>query len=53
MSNPPSPALDRNGLIAVRRSTHSAIYTLVGALILVVLLTAAPWICLLYTSRCV
>jgi branched-chain amino acid transport system permease protein len=44
MSNPLSPALDRNGLIAVRRSTHSAFYTLVGALILVVLLTAAPWI---------
>jgi branched-chain amino acid transport system permease protein len=44
MSNPPSPAQHRNGLSAVRRSTHSAIYTLVGALILVVLLTAAPWI---------
>jgi branched-chain amino acid transport system permease protein len=32
------------GLLRVRRSTHSPVYTLVGSLVLVVLLTAAPWI---------
>jgi branched-chain amino acid transport system permease protein len=32
------------GLLRVRRSTHPPVYTLVGSLVLVVLLTAAPWI---------
>jgi branched-chain amino acid transport system permease protein len=32
------------GLLRVRRSTHSPVYTLVGSLVLVVVLTAAPWI---------
>ena len=32
------------GLLRVRRSTHSPVYTLVGSLVLVVLLTVAPWI---------
>jgi branched-chain amino acid transport system permease protein len=43
MSQSIEGALDRHGLITVRRSTHSPIYTLVGAVILVVLLSAAPW----------
>lgn len=30
--------------VRVRRSTHSPVFTIIGALILVVLLTAAPWI---------
>ncbi len=32
------------GMLRVRRSTHSPVYTLVGSLVLVVLLTVAPWI---------
>lgn len=30
--------------VSIRRSTHSPVYTLIGSLIIVVLLTAAPWI---------
>ncbi len=32
------------GHVSVRRSTHSPLYTLAGAVVLVVLLTLAPWI---------
>jgi branched-chain amino acid transport system permease protein len=33
-----------NGLLRVRRSTHSPAYTLVGSLLIVVLLSVAPWV---------
>jgi branched-chain amino acid transport system permease protein len=33
-----------NGLLRVRRSTHSPVYTIVGSLIIVALLSVAPWI---------
>lgn len=33
-----------NSLLRVRRSTHSPVYTIVGSLIIVVLLSVAPWI---------
>jgi branched-chain amino acid transport system permease protein len=38
------PLLRVDGVVRVRRSTHSAVVTVVGASILVVLLTIAPWI---------
>ncbi len=30
--------------VSIRRSTHSPVYTLIGSLVIVVLLSAAPWI---------
>lgn len=33
-----------DGLLRVRRSTHSPVYTLVGSLLIVVLLSIAPWV---------
>lgn len=33
-----------DGLLRVRRSTHSPVYTLVGSLLIVVLLSVAPWV---------
>jgi branched-chain amino acid transport system permease protein len=44
MNQPTSSAANQDGSISVRRSTHSPIFTLVGAFVLVALLTAAPWI---------
>jgi branched-chain amino acid transport system permease protein len=39
---PSGPSND--GLLRVRRSTHSPVYTIVGSLIIVALLSVAPWI---------
>ena len=39
-----TPAANDQGAPSVRRSSTSPIYTLVGALVLVILLTMAPWI---------
>jgi branched-chain amino acid transport system permease protein len=41
LTNPTSA--DR-GLLRVRRSTHSPVYTLIGSLLIVVLLSVAPWV---------
>jgi len=35
---------DADGLLRVRRSTQAPIYTIVGSMVLVVLLTVAPWV---------
>ncbi|MGC1420118.1 MAG: branched-chain amino acid ABC transporter permease [Acidimicrobiales bacterium] len=39
-----SPATTSEGLLRVRRSTHSPLYTIAGSMLIVILLSVAPWI---------
>ncbi len=39
-----SPATTSEGLLRVRRSTHSPLYTIAGSVLIVILLSVAPWI---------
>lgn len=39
-----TPATPNDGLLRVRRSTHSPVYAIVGSLLIVLLLSIAPWI---------
>jgi len=44
MSKSPAASLSSTRSVSVSRSTHSPVYTLIGSVVIVILLTIAPWI---------